>query len=148
MNKKICIGSDHGGYSLKEHLRKYLESKEYEIIDLGCNSDESCDYPDYAEKVAKEVLKRKCLGILICGTGIGMSIAANKFKGIYAALVYDEYTAKMAKQHNNANIVTLGARTITQKAGETILDAFLNAEYEGERHERRLNKIKKIENEH
>lgn len=146
--KTICIGSDHRGYPLKGHLKKVLKSKGYNVTDVGCDSYTSCDYPELAEKVAKKVKKEGCIGILIDGTGIGMSIVANKFKGVYAALVYNEFSAKMARWHNNANIITIGATTTETKRAEIMVDTFLNTEFEGERHERRLKLIKNIEGEH
>lgn len=150
MNEKIIyIGSDHGGYSLKNHLKQYLIGKGYNVIDMGCDTlDPQDDYPDFAKKVAKEVQKGESLGILICRYGIGMSMAANKVKGIYVALVDNEVKAKMARGHNNANIITLAAEELDNQKAELIIASFLNSEFEGERHTRRLNKIKAIENEH
>lgn len=144
---KIAIGSDHGGYLLKEELKKYFDEKKISYSDVGTNSEESVDYPDYANKVAKKVLSNDYnFGILICGTGIGIGIAANKVKGIRAALVYDEDTAKLAKQHNNANIITLGGRTTTPEKAISIVESYMNETFES-RHQARLDKIKKIESE-
>jgi len=112
---KIIIGSDHAGFELKEKIRSYLKEQKYEIDDLGTNSSESVDYPIYGKKVAEKVAKSSSTGILICGSGIGMCITANKIKGVRAALAYDEETAKLAKQHNNANVLCLGARTDSAK---------------------------------
>ncbi len=144
---KIAIGSDHGGFKLKEIIKEYLIKKGYDVSDLGCYSEESVDYPDYAEKVAKAVAKGECdLGVLMCGTGIGISIAANKVKGIRAALCHDGLTARLAKQHNNANIICMGGRTTGVETAKDIIDNFLGSEFEGGRHLRRINKIKDIEN--
>lgn len=145
--KKIYLGSDHGGYSLKEAIKDYLNTKgDYDIEDLGCFNDERCDYPDYACEVACKVSKEKnTLGILFCGTGIGMTMTANKIKGIRAALVYDEFTAKMSKEHNDANIIGLGGRTTSKDNAIKIINTWLSSTYEGNRHNARLNKIKSIE---
>ena len=144
---KIAIGSDHGGFKLKEVIKEYLIKKGYEVSDLGCYSEESVDYPDYAERVAKAVANGEYdLGVLMCGTGIGISIAANKVKGIRAALCHDGLTARLAKQHNNANIICMGGRTTGIETAKDIIDNFLESEFEGGRHLRRINKIKDIEN--
>lgn len=144
---KIYLGSDHGGYKLKERIKNYLsEDKKYDIEDLGTYIEDSCDYPDYACEVACRVAKEDgSLGILFCGTGIGMTISANKIKGIRAALVYDEYTAKMSKEHNDANIITMGGRTTTENEAIKIVDTWLSSKFEGDRHKKRLDKIKTIE---
>lgn len=142
MGKKIFIGSDHAGFQLKENVKVFLEKKKFKINDLGTFSEESCDYPDFAKKVAEKVAKEKnSFGILICGTGIGMSIAANKIKGIRAALVQDEFTAKKAREHNNANVLCLGARVIDSEKAKKILNIFLNTDFEGGRHSKRVEKI-------
>lgn len=144
---KIAIGSDHGGFKLKEVIKEYLIKKGYEVSDLGCYSEESVDYPDYAERVAKAVANGEYdLGVLMCGTGIGISIAANKVKGIRAALCHDGLTARLATQHNNANIICMGGRTTGIETAKDIIDNFLESEFEGGRHLRRINKIKDIEN--
>ncbi len=144
---KIAIGSDHGGFKLKEIIKEYLINKGYSVSDLGCYSEESVDYPDYAEKVARAVANGEFdLGVLMCGTGIGISIAANKVKGIRAALCHDGLTARLAKQHNNANIICMGGRTTGIETAKDIIDNFLESEFEGGRHLRRINKIKDIEN--
>jgi ribose 5-phosphate isomerase B len=141
---KIIIGSDHGGFELKEQVKEYLNSEE--IVDLGTHDKESCDYPEIAANVAEEVLKENSKGILVCGTGIGMCITANKFKGIRAALCYDEYTAKMAREHNDANIICLGGRTTDIDKIKKILDIFLKTDKSAEdRHKRRVSKIIDIE---
>ncbi|MDI6860780.1 MAG: ribose 5-phosphate isomerase B [Caldisericia bacterium] len=142
---KIAIGSDHAGFELKEEIKKYL-CTEHDTIDVGTNSTESTDYPDFAKKVCDLILKKEVdLGILICGTGIGMSITANKFKGIYAALCYDKNTASLSRRHNNANVLCIGGRTTKKEDAIEIVKTFLEESFEGERHERRLNKIKDIE---
>lgn len=142
---KIAIGSDHAGFELKENLKKFL-SYEYDVLDVGTSSTESVDYPDFAKKVCELIIEKKVdLGILICGTGIGMSITANKFKDIYAALCYDTNTASLARRHNNANVLCLGGRTTMLNDAIEIVKTFLNSEFEGERHYRRYIKIKEIE---
>ena len=143
----IAIGSDHGGYRLKEEVKKYLEDKNIEFVDFGCESEQSVDYPDIAAKVAKEVQGGKCdQGILICRSGIGMSIVANKFKGIRCALCHNEYTAKYARLHNNANILAMGADDLTTGEAVCILRMWLATSFEGGRHEERLKLIEEIEN--
>ncbi len=143
---KIAIGSDHAGFELKEELKKFL-CTQFDIIDVGTNSTESVDYPDFAKKVCDLILKKDAdLGILICGTGIGMSITANKFKGIYAALCYDRNTANLARSHNNANVLCIGGRTTRVEDAKEIVNVFLNTPFDGGRHERRINKIMDIEN--
>ncbi|MCX8094878.1 MAG: ribose 5-phosphate isomerase B [Caldisericia bacterium] len=143
---RIAIGSDHAGFELKEELKKFL-CVEYDTIDVGTNSTESVDYPDFAKKVCELILKKEVdFGILICGTGIGMSITANKFKGVYASLCYDKITASLARRHNNANVLCIGGRTTKLDDAIEIVKTFLEENFEGERHERRLNKIKDIEN--
>jgi len=137
---KLIIGSDHAGFKLKEKIKEYL--KEYDIEDLGTFSEEPVDYPLIGKKVAEKVTKTKEKGILICGSGIGMSITANKTKGIRAALCYDKETAKLARQHNNANILTLGARTDSAKDYKEIVKTFLTTESPKEpRHKRRVKQM-------
>lgn len=143
--KPFFIGSDHAGFELKEKIEKWLKKKEIVVKDVGTFNNESVDYPDIAAKLARNVAKTKKEGILICGTGIGVSIAANKVKGVRAALAHDALTAKMAKQHNNANVLCLGGRIHNAKAAEKIVNAWLSAEFEGGRHERRVKKIHGIE---
>lgn len=139
---KITIAADHAGYKLKEELKKYLEELGHEAEDLGTGSEESVDYPDYAKKAAKEVAKQGNKGILICGSGIGMSMAANKIKGIRAALCHNEYTAKVAREHNDANILCMGARDIDANTAKKLTKIFLETEAsQEERHKRRVNKI-------
>lgn len=138
---KICIGSDHGGFLLKEKVRKYFESK-YEVIDMGCYSEERCDYPVFAKKVASAVQNQECdFGILICTTGIGVSIVANKFKGVRAALVTNEDVASLSRNHNNSNVICLGAKYTSYEDAVKYIDIFLNAKFEGGRHERRVAQI-------
>ena len=140
---KIAIGSDHGGYELKGKLIKYIEDLGYEVVDYGTYSDESVDYPDYGEKVAKSVVAgNEDLGVVICGTGIGISIAANKVKGARAALCSDTFSASMARQHNNANILSLPARYISLEQALKMVDIFLETKFDGGRHERRVEKIR------
>ncbi len=142
---KIAMGSDHGGFELKEEVKAYLKDKNIEVVDFGTDSTVSVDYPDFAEKVGHAVTEEPYdFGIVMCGTGIGISIAANKVHGVRAALVYDEKTAKLAKEHNNANIIALGGRTTTKEEAFKIVDAFMNSTFEP-RHQNRLDKITKIE---
>ncbi len=139
---KYFIGTDHAGFLVKPFVIEFLEKKGIEVEDLGTYSTESVDYPDFAHKVAKAVLDNEgSKGILICGTGIGMSLAANKHKGIRAALCHDAYTAEMARRHNNANILCFGERVVGKGVIESILNAWLNAKFEGGRHQRRVEKI-------
>ncbi len=144
---KIALGSDHAGYLLKEELKKYLTVEKVEFIDFGTFSKDSIDYPDYALKVAESVKNNEVnLGILICYTGIGMSMAANKVKGIRAALVNSVENAHLTKEHNNANVLCLGAKDIEIDLAKKIVHEFLVTEFAGGRHENRVNKIIEIEN--
>lgn len=144
---KIGMGSDHGGYELEEFIKEYLETEKHEVVDYGTYSTESVDYPDYGEKVAKAVVEEEIeAGIIICGTGLGISMAANKVDGIRAAVVSEEYSARMAKVHNNANILAMGGRVVGKDLAKSIVDAYLNAEFEGGRHQKRIDKIMNIEN--
>ncbi|MBN2268891.1 MAG: ribose 5-phosphate isomerase B [Acholeplasmataceae bacterium] len=144
---KIAIGSDHGGFELKENIKKYFEDKNIQYHDFGTNSNDAVDYPDFANKVGHAVVEKQYdFGIVICGTGIGISIAANKVKGVRAALVYDENTGQLARQHNNANVIALGGRTTPYEKAIKILEAYMNASYEP-RHEQRIKKIHNIEKE-
>jgi ribose 5-phosphate isomerase B len=146
MKEKIIIGSDHAGFALKEKIKQWLEKGGYAVQDFGCFSTERCDYPDFAEKVASKVAKsRNTIGILFCGTGIGMCIAANKVKGIHAALIHNEFTGRSAREHNNANIICLGARVIDLATAKKAIEAFLHAEFQGGRHARRVKKIEELE---
>ncbi len=143
---KIALGSDHGGLNLKKEIIKHLECKNIEVTDFGTYTEESCDYPDYALKVAEEVAAHNFeLGILICGTGIGISISANKVPGIRAALCSDTFSAHATREHNNANILALGERVVGRGLALDIVDAFINAKFEGDRHQRRIDKITEIE---
>jgi len=138
----IALGSDHAGYALKEKVKEYLEKLNIEVKDFGCYNEDVVDYPDYAVKVAKSVVAGENeLGILVCGSGIGISITANKIKGIRAALCCSEYMAKMARQHNNANVLAMGGRTTSPEEAEKIVAAFLNTVFEGGRHADRVEKI-------
>lgn len=142
----IAIASDHGGFELKGHIIKHLEEKEIDVRDFGVHSEVSADYPEVAGVICEEVLNGKCeCGILICGTGIGISIAANKFHGIRAALCGDVFSAKMAKEHNNANIICLGGRVTGRELANMIVDTYLEAEFQGGRHADRIKKIHAIE---
>ena len=144
----IAIGSDHGGYKLKEELKRYLDEKQIEYKDVGCYSEEHVDYPDLARAVCKEVQeKRADRGILVCRTGYGMAIVANKFRGIRAASISNEETAKFSRMHNDLNVLTLGADYISTNQAICILRQWLATEFEGGRHERRLKIIEEIENE-
>jgi ribose 5-phosphate isomerase B len=143
---KIAIGCDHGGVRLKEEIIAHLKSKGTEYEDFGTFSEESCDYPDVAVKVAEEVAAKSFeFGILICGTGIGIGIAANKVPGIRAALCHDTFSAHACREHNNANILTIGQRVVGTGLALDIVDIFLNSKFEGDRHMRRINKITEIE---
>ncbi|WP_418222857.1 ribose 5-phosphate isomerase B [Clostridium isatidis] len=143
---KIALGSDHGGFELKETIKKFLLTEGYEIKDFGSNSTESCDYPDYALPVAEAVAKKEFdFGILVCGTGIGISIAANKVPGIRAALCSDTFSAHATREHNDANILTLGQRVVGEGLALDIVKTFLNTEFQGGRHQKRIDKITEIE---
>ena len=142
----VVIGSDHGGLELKASVSEALRQRGLEVVDLGTDNDDSVDYPDFAEKVASAVSSgAAACGILVCGTGIGMSIVANKFPGVRAALVTDEYMARMAKEHNNANILVLGGRVLEAMSAARIVAVWLDAVFEGGRHQRRLDKIAQLE---
>ena len=144
----IAIGSDHGGYKLKEEIKKYLEEKDIEYIDCGCMNEERVEYPNIAKEVAKLVQSKKAdKGILICRSGIGMSVVANKFKGIICTPCHNEYTAKYSRLHNNSNILAIGADDVTLNEAICILRMWLATEFEGGRHQERLDIIKEIENE-
>jgi len=142
----VVIGSDHGGLELKAAVSEGLRQRGLEVVDLGTDNGDSVDYPDFAEKVAAAVSRGEAeCGILMCGTGIGMSIVANKFPGVRAALVTDEYMARMAKEHNNANILVLGGRVLDAMSACRIVALWLDASFEGGRHQRRLDKIALLE---
>jgi ribose 5-phosphate isomerase B len=145
MTKKIVIASDHGGFELKEFLIKELTKEGYKIIDFGTKSSDSVDYPEYAQKVAKAILNKEFeRGILICGTGIGICISANRFKGIRAGLCHTVEDARLSRQHNNANIICFGGRTMDKKVALECAKIFMITEFEGGRHKRRIDKIDKI----
>ncbi|MDR1451425.1 MAG: ribose 5-phosphate isomerase B [Helicobacteraceae bacterium] len=144
--KKIVIGSDHAAIEMKSAAIDYLRKLGREVIDVGATGGERVDYPDYAAKVCEAIMQdSEASGALICGTGIGMSIAANKFNGIRAALCHDAYAASMARAHNDANVLCLGSRSIGLGAMESIIDAWLKVDFEGGRHCLRLEKIAKLE---
>ena len=143
---KIAIGCDHGGFALKQEVKGYLEKNGYEYQDFGTFTEESCDYPDIAIDVAEHVSSGEFdRGILICGTGIGIGIAANKVKGIRAALCHDTFSAHASREHNDANVLTMGQRVIGPGLALEIVDIWLKTEFEGGRHERRVGKIKAYE---
>ena len=143
---RIAIGSDHAGFSLKESIRKYLEEAGYLVDDQGTGSENSVDYPDFGKAVAQRVASKHAdLGIAVCGSGIGISIAANKVPGIRAALAHDVITAQLAREHNDANVLALGARIVTPAAALEMVQTFLNTPFAGGRHQRRLDKITQLE---
>ena len=143
---KVAIGCDHGGINLKPALIDYLEKKGIEYIDFGCYAKESVDYNEYALAVSESVAKKECdLGILICGTGIGMSIAANKLKGIRAACCSDVFSAKYTRAHNNANVLCLGARVVGEGLACELADAFIDTDFDGGKHLRRVEMINELE---
>ena len=143
---KIAIASDHGAYDLKERLKLRLLQQGHEIVDCGTNSGESCDYPDYGRPAAQLVASGECeRGILLCTTGIGMSMVANKVKGVRCALCSDTLSASMTRRHNDANMLAMGAVIVGPRLAEHIVDEFLNTEFEGGRHQRRVDKIMETE---
>ena len=140
--KKICISSDHAGYEIKEFIKEQIIKSKISIIDLGPYLKKSVDYPDYAKKVSNRVSKRKSdIGILVCGSGTGMAISANKTKGIRAAVGYNIKSTQLSRQHNNANVLCLGSRLTKRKDIKKIIKIFLNTKFEGGRHKRRVKKI-------
>ena len=143
---KIGIGNDHAAVDMKNEISEYLKEKGYEVVNYGTDSNESCDYPVYGEKVGEAVAHGDGdLGILICGTGVGISLAANKVEGIRAVVCSEPYTAKLSRQHNNTNILAFGARVIGIETAKMIVDEWLNAEFMGGKHERRVNMLMDIE---
>lgn len=145
MKKKIVIASDHAGFNLKEKIKEFLTKENYQIIDIGCYSCNSVDYPIYGVEAVKKVIEKEVdFGILICGTGIGMSIVANRFQGIRAALCNEPFSAKMARLHNDANVLVLGGRIIGEAMAIEIVQTFFSTPFEGGRHERRLNLIESL----
>ncbi|CAH2031002.1 allose-6-phosphate isomerase/ribose-5-phosphate isomerase B [Trichlorobacter ammonificans] len=146
MTMKIALGSDHGGVALKQVLIQFLQERDIEVADAGTNSDESVDYPDFGERVALLVVHGEAdAGIVVCGTGIGISIAANKVPGIRAALVTSPEMARLAKEHNNANVLALGGRILDDATATACVAAWLDASFEGGRHQRRLDRITALE---
>jgi ribose 5-phosphate isomerase B len=146
---KVAIASDHGGIHIREEIKKLLEELGIDYEDFGCDCETSVDYPDYALPVAEKVANGEFdRGILICGTGVGMSISANKVKGIRCALVHDVYTAKLTRRHNDSNILAMGERVIGPGLAREIAQAWLTTEFDGGRHERRIQKIKEYEEKH
>ena len=138
---KIAVASDHGGYKLKEYLKKYLEEKGEEVIDLGTDSEESVDYPVYGKACGEAVVSGKADRGIVCCTGIGISIAANKVKGVRCALCTDVHMAEMSRKHNNANVLALGGRTTSDEDARKITEAWLDTGFEGGRHQRRVNML-------
>jgi len=142
---KIAVGADHGGYPLKAAVIAHLTKQGYECVDFGCHTPERCDYPVYGEKVARAVAGGECeLGVLMCGTGIGISLAANRVPGIRAAVCSEPYSAQLTREHNNANIICFGARVVGEGMALMIVDAFLNAEFMGGRHAERVAMLDEI----
>ena len=145
---KISIGSDHGAFAMKEHLKQYLTEQGHQVVDCGTYSTDSCDYADFAKAAAQLVASGDCdRGIVLCTTGIGISIAANKVRGIRCALCSEPYSAEMTRRHNDANMLAMGGALIGPNMADRIVDVFLNTEFEGGRHARRVGKIMAIENE-
>lgn len=143
---KILIGADHAGFKLKEELKKHIKKLGHDVKDYGTNSEESVDYPLIGVKVAKDVVKSKARGILVCGAGIGMSIVTNKVKGIRAALCHNEFTAEVARTHNNSNILCIGSRDVEKDMAKKIVKIWIETEFSNEdRHKRRIDEISKIE---
>lgn len=143
---RVAIGSDHAGYKIKEDIKEVMDELGIEYEDVGCNCEESVDYPDYALPVAEKVSKGEVeRGILICGTGIGMSITANKVKGVRCALVHDLFSAKVTRLHNDSNVLAMGERIVGPGIAKEIAKVWLQTEFEGGRHERRVNKITNVE---
>jgi ribose 5-phosphate isomerase B len=139
---KIAIGSDHGGYELKEMISELLSDNGHHAVDTGCYSRESVDYPEFADKVVEEVRSGRCsLGILVCGTGIGMSMAANRHRDIRAALCFESYSARMSREHNNANVLCLGGRVIGPAIAMEIVRVWITTQFAGGRHQRRLDML-------
>lgn len=145
---KIAVACDHGGYRLKNVLINEMKEQGYEVVDYGCYNEESCDYPDYASQAAKAVASGECdKGVVVCGTGIGVSITCNKIDGIRCALVHDVFSAKATRAHNDSNILAMGQRVIGEGLALEILNTWLHTEYEGGRHDVRIKKLMDLENE-
>ncbi len=148
MNQKIAVASDHAGFQVKEEVKRYLMQRGCQVIDFGTDSTESVDYPDYGRQAVESILAGKAASaVLVCGSGVGMSIVANRYPGIRAALVPEARTAEMSRKHNNANVLVLPGWKLKEPDVNEILDAWLGAEFEGGRHQRRLDKITQIERE-
>ena len=144
---KIAMGSDHGGFDLKEQIKAWLQENGHEVVDFGCHSKESCDYPDFGAAAARAVASGQCeRGIVICTTGIGISISANKVKGIRCALCSEPWSAEMTRRHNDANMLAMGAGVVGPLLAQRIVEAFLSFAFEGGRHQRRVDKIMAVEN--
>ena len=144
---KLAIGNDHTALEMKAAIKAHLEENGYEVLDLGTNSTDSCDYPVYGEKVGRAVVDGEAdLGIAICGTGVGISLAANKVKGVRACVCSEPYTAKLSRMHNDSNVLAFGARVIGVELAKMIVDEWLNASFEGGRHQRRVDMLMDIEN--
>ena len=140
--KKICISSDHAGYDLKEYIKTYFIKNEIPLLDLGPFENKSVDYPDYEKKISRRIsTKKNDVGILVCGSGTGMAISANKIKGIRAAVCYNIKSTRLSREHNNANIIALGSRLTKKKEAMKLLKIFLNTKFQGGRHLRRVKKI-------
>ena len=143
---KIAMGNDHSAVEMKKEIKAYVEGKGFQVIDFGTDSTESCDYPIYGEKVGRAVVSGEAdLGILICGTGVGISLAANKVKGVRACVCSEPFSAKLSRQHNNNNILAFGARVVGVELAKMIVDQWLEAEFEGGRHQRRVDMLMAIE---
>lgn len=144
---KIAMGNDHSAIEMKLAIKEHLEGRGFEVLDLGTNSTESCDYPAYGEKVGRAVVDGQAdLGIAICGTGVGITLAANKVKGVRACVCSEPYTAKLSRMHNDSNVLGFGARVVGVEMAKMIADAWLDAEFEGGRHQRRVDMLMDIEN--
>jgi len=145
---KIAIGNDHAAVEMKLAIKAHLEERGIEVLDMGCHTSESCDYPDYASKAAKAVARGECeRGVVVCGTGIGVSITANKVDGIRCALVHDVFSAKATRAHNDTNMLAMGQRVIGEGLAVEVLNAWLHTEYEGGRHDLRIQKMMALEEE-
>lgn len=144
---KIAIGNDHAAVEMKCQIKEYLESKGHEVVNFGTDTEESCNYPEFGKAVAKAVQKKEAdLGVLICGTGVGISLAANKVKGIRAVVCSEPVTARLSREHNNTNVLAFGARIVGLEMAKSIVDAWLDAEFLGGRHQTRVDMITEIEN--
>ena len=144
---KIAMGNDHSAIEMKLAIKEHLEGRGFEVLDLGTNSTDSCDYPAYGEKVGRAVVDGQAdLGIAICGTGVGITLAANKVKGVRACVCSEPYTAKLSRMHNDSNVLGFGARVVGVEMAKMIADAWLDAEFEGGRHQRRVDMLMDIEN--